>query len=76
MAAALDHAEAVLADVGVLRSEGDESLLGESHGVAMVVLVVDLGIRNVRRTPFEAVLADDDGRRSPGWMFFGTSRMP
>ena len=69
-------AEAVAEDVGVLRRVGDEALLGESAGEAVVVVVVDLRVGDVLRAALEPVLADDHrpplARLSP----LGTSRMP
>jgi hypothetical protein len=61
MALALDQAEAVLADVWVLRRERDEALFGQPDGILVVVMRIDLGIHHLLRTALQAMLADHHG---------------
>ena len=61
MGLALDQAEAVVADVGVLRRVRDEALVGQPRGEVVVVRAIDGRIGHVARASLEAMLADDHG---------------
>ena len=73
---ALQDAELVLADVGVLRRVDDVAAVGELCAEGVVVLRLHLRVDHVRRPAFEPVLADDHGPFLPGLRSFGRSRMP
>ena len=72
---ALEEAEAVFADVEVLRGEGDEAALGEAGGEGLVGFESGFA-DDVLRAAFEAVLADDDGAFFAGLNAVGQRRMP
>ena len=58
---ALQDAEVVLADVGILRCVGDKTALGQAAGVAVVGGVVDGRVGHVLGAALQTVLADDEG---------------
>ena len=66
---ALQLAELLLAPVGVVRCKDDEALLGQACGVTAVELeCIARGVLvdDIRRQPFQAVLANDHRPAFPG----------
>jgi len=74
MAEALQDAETVLADVGVLRGVDDEALVGEGGSEVVIEVVVDFGIGDVGGAAFEPVLADDNRAALAGAQVFGDQK--
>src|SRR5437763_13040562 len=58
MALALNDAKTVLPDVRILRSVGDETLLGQFRRETMIEMGIAVGIGRIAGPPFQTVLAD------------------
>ena len=71
---ALDQAEAIFADIGVLRSKGDEAFLGQPDGVPVIGWRIQLWVGYVGRPPFQAVLANHYGTPFTRLQIFGNQQ--
>src|SRR5256885_6908556 len=61
MPPALYQAKAILPNIRILGSIGNESLFRQTDGELVVIVRVDLGIGHVFRPALQAMLADHDG---------------
>src|SRR5436309_5068869 len=55
----LDHAEAILSNVRILRGVSDKALLRQANSKTMIILRLDFRIGYILRSPLQAVLAND-----------------
>jgi len=71
MSPALYQPKAILPDIRILGSIGNESLLGQTHGELVVIVRVDLGIGHVLGPALQAMLAHHDWATFAWWDVFG-----